>query len=100
MIPARRDPKFYDPAGALGEQIAAISVGIIEGEVRLDLDYYDDSRAEVDLNLAMTGNGRFVEIQGSSEQGAGFDQSRLMEMVALGTAGCRQLLEIQRNARK
>lgn len=99
VIPARRDPKYYDPAGALVEQIAAISVGIIDGEVRLDLDYLDDSRAEVDLNLAMTGNGRFVEVQGSSEQGAGFDAQRLMEMVTLGTAGCRQIIDIQRAAR-
>jgi len=98
VVPARRDPRYYDPAGAMVEQIAAVSVGIIDGEVRLDLDYQDDSRAEVDLNLAMTANGRFVEIQGSSEQGAGFDQTRLMEVVALGTQGCRQLLQIQQQS--
>ena len=97
-VPARHNPRHYDPATALAEQIAAVSVGIVDGEVRLDLDYSDDSRADVDLNLAMTANGRFVEIQGSSEQGAGFDQARLSEMLALGTRGCQQLFEIQREA--
>jgi len=98
-VPARYDPAYYDPAGALVEQVAAVSVGVIDGEVRLDLDYKDDSRAEVDLNLAMTGNGRIVEVQGSSEQGAGFAPARLAEMVDLASEGCRQLLEIQRRAR-
>ncbi|MDB5295340.1 MAG: rph [Phycisphaerales bacterium] len=99
-VPARRDSAYYDPAGALVEQVAAVSVGVVDGEVRLDLDYADDSRADVDLNLAMTANGRFVEIQGSSEQGAGFDSARLTEMLALGTLGCQQLLATQRAARE
>ena len=58
-----------------------------------------DSRAEVDLNLAMTANGRIVEVQGSSEQGGGFDPARLAEMVALAGQGCRQLHDLQRKAR-
>jgi ribonuclease PH len=98
-IPARYDPAFYDPAGALAEQIAAVSVGVIDGEVRLDLDYQDDSRAEVDLNLAMTAHGRIVEVQGSSEKGSGFAPEQLSAMVALAAAGCRQLHTIQSQAR-
>lgn len=97
-VPARFDPSFYDPAKALVEQIAAVSVGIIDGEVRLDLDYQDDSRADVDLNLASTGKGRIVEIQGSSEQGSGFEHDKLLEMLSLGAAGCRQLIQIQSDA--
>jgi ribonuclease PH len=98
-VSARYDPAYYDPAGALAEQVAAVSVGVVDGEVRLDLDYQDDSRAEVDLNLACTAKGRFVEIQGSSEQGAGFDPTILQRMLDVGSKGCQQLLALQRAAR-
>ena len=97
-VPARYDPAFYDPATALVEQIAAISVGIVDGEARLDLDYQDDSRAEVDLNLACTARGRFIEIQGSSEHGAGFENAKLLEMLELATRGCGELFKIQQGA--
>lgn len=95
VVPARNDPAHYDPAGALVEQIAAISVGVVDGEVRLDLDYLDDARAEVDLNLASTAKGKVVEIQGSSEQGAGFDPAILQRMLDVGMKGCQQLHAIQ-----
>src|SRR5262249_18075007 len=72
ILPARYDPAFYEPAKSLVDQLAAVSVGIVEGEIRLDLDYADDSRAEVDMNIAYTAAGKFVEIQGSAENGQGF----------------------------
>ena len=97
-VPARFDPSRYDPAGALVEQIAAVSVGIVDDEVRLDLDYADDSRAEVDLNVACTARGKFVEVQGSAEQFGGFDRGKLNQMLDLAAAGCEKLLAIQREA--
>jgi ribonuclease PH len=97
-VAARHDPAFYDPAGALVEQIAAVSVGIVEGEARLDLDYQDDSRAEVDLNVAYTAAGRFVEIQGSAEAAGGFDRGRLDRMLDLAVRGCQEIHVWQREA--
>src|SRR3954465_11994682 len=67
VLPARFDAKFYDPGHALVDQIAAVSVGVVEGREYLDLDYALDSRAEVDMNVAYTARGKFVEIQGSAE---------------------------------
>src|SRR5687768_6972496 len=73
-VAARFDPAYYNPQAALTDQLAAVSVGIIDGEVRLDLDYHDDSRADVDMNIAYTRGGKLVEIQGSAENaGGGFD---------------------------
>jgi ribonuclease PH len=92
------DPAYYDPKHALVEQIAAVSVGVIDGRVRLDLDYADDFQAEVDLNVACTAKGRFVEVQGSSERGAGYDRATLNRMLDLAGAGCEQLLAAQRAA--
>src|SRR5215208_2043687 len=71
---ARYDASYYDPKGALVEQIAAVSVGVVDGEVRLDLDYQDDSRAEVDFNVACTASGALVEVQASAERGGGFSR--------------------------
>jgi ribonuclease PH len=99
--PARYDPRFYDPAHALLDEIAAVSVGIVDGEVRLDLEYADDSRAEVDMNIAYTGRGRFVEVQGSAENaGGGFDRRQMDQMLDLAVKGCRQLMEQIRAARR
>ncbi len=97
-MPARFDPAFYKPAEALVDQLSAVSVGIVEGDVLLDLDYHDDSRALVDLNVAYTASGKFVEIQGSAENGLGFDRSRLDEMLDLATKGCNALHLTQRQA--
>ncbi|MDB5299529.1 MAG: rph [Phycisphaerales bacterium] len=96
--PARFDPKFYDPAHALIDQLAAVSVGVVEGEVRLDLDYHDDSRANVDLNVAYTAGGKFVEVQGSAENGAGFDRSQMDRMLDMAVRGCEQIMILQRQA--
>ena len=84
----RYDPQFYKPAEALVDQLAAVSVGVIDGEVRLDLDYSDDVRAEVDMNVAYTAGGKFVEIQGSAEGAKGFDRKAADEMLDLACEGC------------
>jgi ribonuclease PH len=72
-------------------------VGILGGEARLDLDYAEDSQADVDMNLVMTGKGRFVEIQGTAEKTA-FTEEQLAEMLSVGIAGIHQLVEIQKRA--
>ncbi len=97
-LPARYDPAFYDPRHALVDQLAAVSVGIVDGEVRLDLDYADDSRADVDLNVAYTAGEKFVELQGSAEGAKGFSRAAVDEMLDLAVAGCGQLMELQRGA--
>ncbi|MGA2441584.1 MAG: ribonuclease PH, partial [Tepidisphaeraceae bacterium] len=63
----RYDASLYGPKAALVDQLAAVSVGLVDGEVLLDLDYEDDSRAQVDMNVAYTASGKFVEIQASAE---------------------------------
>ena len=100
VLPARYDPKFYDPSAALVEQLAAVSVGLVDGEIRLDLDYSDDSRANVDLNVAYTAGGNFVEVQGSAENGQGFGRKVMNDMLDLAVRGCEQLMAIQRDALK
>ncbi len=76
------------------EACAAVSVGIIDGACMLDIDYAEDSTAEVDLNVVMTSSGRFVEVQGTAE-GPPFARSELDEMLALADAGIAQILQIQ-----
>lgn len=99
-LPARFDPAKYDPARGLADQLAAVSVGIVDGEVRLDLDYADDSAAEVDMNVAYTGGGKFVEVQGSAENGQGFAREGMNEMLDLAVAGCQRIMELQTAAVK
>jgi ribonuclease PH len=77
--------------------VAAISVGIIDGEPRLDLPYEEDVRAETDMNVVMTGGGAFVEVQGTAE-GAPFDRAMLDTLLSLAEQGCADLTEIQRAA--
>ncbi len=79
----------------LRDYVAATSVGIVDGAVMLDLAYEEDSRAEVDMNLVMTGKGRFVEIQATAEQQA-FSDEQLAEMTAFARRGCARLIEVQR----
>ena len=99
-VAARWDPKFYAPGEALLDQLAAVSVGVVGGQARLDLDYVDDSRAEVDMNVAFTAGGKFVELQGSAEGAKGFDRGAVDRMLDLAVGGCTQLMEIQREALK
>ena len=75
--------------------VSAISVGRVDGRSLLDLDYSEDSRAEVDCNLVMTGEGEFIEIQGTAE-GKPFPQDVLNEFLSLGKKGCGELMELQK----
>jgi ribonuclease PH len=79
----------------LCDYLAATSVGLVRGEVLLDLCYEEDSQADVDMNLVMTGSGRFVEIQAAAEH-ALFDDAQMAELLAHGRAGIAQLVEIQK----
>ncbi len=79
----------------LADYVAAISVGIVDGEPLLDLAYEDDSRADVDMNIVKTGNGRFIEIQGTAEAEP-FGRDALLNLLDLADAGIRQLVEKQR----
>jgi ribonuclease PH len=81
----------------LASQVAAVSVGVVEGTVLCDLDYSEDSRAETDMNLVMTGAGAFVEVQGSAE-GAPFSRDQLAEMLEVGQAGIERVFAAQRAA--
>ena len=88
------------PSGAdrpLRQSVAAVSVGRVDGKLLLDLDYSEDSRAEVDMNVVMTGDGEFVEVQGTAE-GRTFSQQQLDEQLKLARKGIRQLTEWQRRA--
>ncbi len=81
-------------AHPLAEFCAAISVGVVDGTPVLDLPYVEDSRAEVDMNLVMTSEGRFVEVQGTAE-GLAFTRGELDEMLALGEKGIAEIIELQ-----
>jgi ribonuclease PH len=79
----------------LFDYVAAISVGIVDGEALLDLAYEDDSRADVDMNIVKTGDGRFIEIQGTAE-GTPFGRDALTQLLDLADVGIRQLVDKQR----
>ena len=81
----------------LKQMVAAVSVGIYQGEPVLDLDYLEDSAAETDLNVIMTDGGGFIEVQGTAE-GAPFQPEELNAMLALAQQGMRELFELQRAA--
>ncbi|MFA9444591.1 ribonuclease PH [Egicoccus sp. AB-alg6-2] len=78
-------------------QVAAISVGIVDGQAVLDLPYVEDVRAEVDMNVVATADGRLVEVQGTAE-GEPFDRAQLDRLLDLALAGCEQLFVAQRAA--
>ncbi len=77
------------------DHLAAVSVGIIDGECRLDLPYAEDSRAEVDMNVVMCGDGRLVEVQGTAEDEP-FTRTQLEEMVDLASRGIADIIELQK----
>jgi ribonuclease PH len=81
----------------LVDSVAAVSVGVLEGEARLDLAYTEDVAADTDMNVVCTGAGTFVEVQGTAE-GEPFDRGTLDALLDLAVAGCAQLTEIQRAA--
>ena len=83
------------PAHPLTDACAAISVGVVDALPHLDLDYSEDARAEVDMNVVMTGAGRYIEVQGTAE-GNPFSRSELDELLALAEKGITEIFEIQR----
>ncbi len=91
-IPAEDLPE--PGAFPLRTNVAAVSVGIVEGRAVLDLDYVEDAAAAVDMNVVMTGTGQFVEVQGTGEE-ATFSDTQLSEMLALARNGIEQLTQIQ-----
>jgi ribonuclease PH len=78
----------------LFDSVAATSVGIVDDQLLLDLAYEEDSRAQVDMNVVMTGGGRFVEVQASAE-GRPYTERELHDLIALATGGIRRLVEAQ-----
>lgn len=85
------------PQTAIKDSVAAISVGVVQGQPVLDLDYPEDSSAEVDMNVIMTGGGKFIEVQGTAE-GEPFDFDTLQQQLALAKHGIEQLTAIQKQA--
>ena len=81
----------------LTDSVSAISVGVVGGTPMLDLCYEEDVRAETDMNVVMTGDGRFIEVQGTAE-GAPFDRAELDALLELAGSGCSDLAELQRSA--
>ena len=77
------------------DYVAATSVGLIKGECVLDLTFDEDASADVDMNIVMTGKGKFIEIQGTAE-GEPFEESQMEELIALAKKGVTQLIEIQK----
>ncbi|WP_206458373.1 ribonuclease PH [Anaerovorax sp. IOR16] len=92
--------KTLKEQGALEEipvrsMVSAVSVGIIDGKVMLDLCYSEDSRAQVDMNVVMTDQGEFIEVQGTGEE-APFTAVQLQELIAAATKGCSDLHQVQK----
>jgi len=81
------------------DSVAAVSVGVVDGEPRLDLDYNEDSNCDADVNVVMTGSGRFVEVQGTAE-GHTFDREMLDRLLTLAQKGIRELQDAAAHARR
>jgi len=96
-VAARRALDRFGLSRALAGSVAAVSVGIVDGEPRLDLEYTEDSAAEVDMNVVMTGDGRLVEVQSTAE-GVPFSRDDLDELLELAVAGIEQIAEAQEHA--
>ncbi len=89
--------KTINAGAVLKQAVAAVSVGILNGKAVLDLNYQMDQNAAVDMNVVMTADGRFVEVQGTAE-GEPFSKAALNAMLLLAEHGIRQLFEVQANA--
>jgi len=96
-IAARRALDRFGLGKALADSIAAVSVGVVGGAALLDLDYSEDSAAEVDMNVAMTGDARLVEVQATAEQ-APFSRAALDELLELAALGIDEIAAAQREA--
>jgi ribonuclease PH len=90
-------PPFPAPAAVIRDSVAAVSIGLCDGETLLDLCYEEDKDAEVDLNLVMTGGGRLIEVQAGGEE-ATFSREQLDRLLALGTAGIGAITAAQKEA--
>ncbi len=89
--------RYYFKRSPLRDSVAGISVGVIGGDVLLDLSYEEDARAEVDMNIVQTGRGRLVEVQGTGESGT-FDREELGQMLDLAEKGIVELTALQKLA--
>jgi len=89
----------YIDAIPIKDFVAATSVGIVEATALLDLTYQEDSRAQVDMNIVMTGNGEYVEIQGTAESKT-FDKNQLQELLDLANKGIKEIIELQKSLLK
>ncbi len=78
------------------DYVAAVSVGIVEGKTRLDLSYEEDSNAEVDMNIVMTGSGKFIEVQGTAETQP-FDREGFQQMMDFAESGIREMISVQKS---
>ncbi len=92
-----RAMKRYGMDHLIAGQVAAVSIGVVGGQLLLDLNYAEDSTAEVDMNVVMMDNDRFVELQGTGEQKA-FSREQMNQMVDLAAGGIHQLFELQQQA--
>lgn len=84
-------------AKVLLDSVAAVSVGVVDGDIRLDLHYIDDVAAETDMNVVMTGSGKYIEVQGTAE-GEPFSKAELDQLLDLAKAGCDELTQLQKTA--
>ena len=82
-------------ASPIANMVAAVSAGVVHGDVRLDLEYIEDSTADVDLNVVMTDEFKFVELQATAEDGA-YSHEQLQQMLSVSEAGIRDLFRLQR----
>src|SRR5207248_9350734 len=96
-VAARRALDRFGLGKTLRDSVAAVSVGIVGGELLLDLDYSEDSTADVDLNVVMTGDGRLVEVQATAER-TPFSRARLDELLELAAVGIEEISAAQREA--
>ncbi|HEY6584269.1 MAG TPA: ribonuclease PH [Gaiellaceae bacterium] len=96
-VAARRALDKLGLGRALTDSVAAVSVGIVDGEPLLDLDYSEDSRAEVDVNVVLSGDGRLIEVQATAE-GERFARDQLDEMLDLAESGIARIMDAQREA--
>jgi ribonuclease PH len=96
-VAARRALDRFGLSRALAGSVAAVSVGIVDGEPRLDLDYTEDSSADVDMNVVMTGDGRLVEVQATAE-GEPFTRELMDELIDLASGGIAKIAEAQERA--
>jgi ribonuclease PH len=96
-VASRRALDRFGLGKALTDSVAGVSLGIVDGEPLLDLDYSEDSRAEVDLNVVMSGDGRLIEVQATAE-GERYTREQLDELLDLAAAGIEEIAEAQQRA--